>query len=74
MAPSQTHSSDSSEADEPVYNSQHQGLASSLAALPARTTTTTVEGTEAENGDSTKAKSGEMKDFLDLAVSFFLKL
>lgn len=69
MAPSHT-SSDSSEADEPVYP---QAMASSLAGLPVRApgAANGDEGKDANgaaNGAG-KAQSGQLKDFLDLAVS-----
>lgn len=71
-------SSASSEADDPVYG-QHHPLASSLAGLPLRASLLedTHDGSDANaaglNGTATavngKAKSGQLKDFLDLAVS-----
>lgn len=70
MAPSHA-SSDSSEADEPVYP---HAMASSLAGLPVRPQGA-QNGAAEDDQESTgaaangaKAQSGQLKDFLDLAV------
>jgi hypothetical protein len=70
MVPSHA-SSDSSETDEPVYP---HAMASSLAGLPVRPQGA-QNGTAEDDQESTtaasngaKAQSGQLKDFLDLAV------
>lgn len=71
MAPSHS-SADSSEGDEPQYP---HALASSLAGLPVRVAgggLTSAAAAQESAEDATagsRAKSGQLKDFLDLAVS-----
>lgn len=66
MAPSAP-SSSSSSADEPVYP---HAMAASLAGLPVRIKQEDKSNAVESNANGGKAKSGELKDFLDLAVSF----
>lgn len=66
MAPSAP-SSSSSSADEPVYP---HAMAASLAGLPVRIKQEDNSNAVDSNANGGKAKSGELKDFLDLAVSF----
>lgn len=71
---SQSSASSSSDAGDSTTTAPPHALASSLAGLPVRVATDGAEPTEAngtaQTGTNTnKAQSGQLKDFLDLAVS-----